>query len=56
MAEKQKREYGEKEAFGFQTFEGCFEYVCKDHAHLFLLELKHGEKKSTGVSVFERYS
>lgn len=56
MAEKQKCEYCEKEAIGFQTFEGCFEFVCRDHAHKFLLELKPGEKKSIGVSVFERYS
>jgi hypothetical protein len=55
MAEKIKCEYCGKDAIGFQSFEGGFEYVCQDHAHSFLLELKPGGKKSFGVCSFERY-
>jgi hypothetical protein len=55
MTEKQKCEYCEKDAIGYQGFEGCFEYVCRDHAHELMLELNPGEIKAVGVCVFERY-
>ena len=55
MAEKPTCEYCGKDAIGFQSLEGGFEYVCQDHAHSLLLELKPGEKKSFGVCYFERY-
>ncbi len=55
MEERPKCEYCGKDAIGFQSFESCFEYVCQDHAHSILLELKPGEKKSSGGCVFERY-
>lgn len=44
------------EAIGFQSLEGSFEYVCKEHADSSLLSLKPGEKKVYGVCVYERYS
>ena len=56
MAERTKCEYCEKEAIGFQSLEGAFAYVCKDHADSLLLALKPGEKKVYGVCVLERYS
>jgi len=56
MAEKQKCEYCGKDAIGFQSLEGSFAYVCKDHADSLLLDLKPGEKKVFGVCVLERYS
>lgn len=45
-----------KVAIGFQSMEGGFEYVCKDHADSLLLALKPGEKKTYGVCYLERYS
>jgi hypothetical protein len=56
MAEKPKCERCGKDAIGFQSLEGAFEYVCKDHADSLLLALKPGEKKVYGVCVLERYS
>jgi hypothetical protein len=55
MAEKIKCEYCEKDAIGFQSFEGAFACVCQDHADGLLLALRPGEKKSFGVCYFERY-
>jgi len=55
MAEKKKCEYCDKEAIGFQSLEGSFAWVCRDHADSLLLELKPGEKKVYGVCVLERY-
>jgi len=49
MAEKPKCYLCGKDAIGFQSLEGGFEYVCQDHAHSLLLELKPGEKN---LSVF----
>ncbi|AGB01740.1 hypothetical protein [Methanoregula formicica] len=56
MAEKHKCERCGKEAIGFQSMEGGFEYVCQDHADSLLLALKPGEKKTYGVCYLERYS
>jgi hypothetical protein len=56
MAEKPKCEHCGKEAIGFQSLEGGFEYVCKEHADSLLLALKPGEKKVYGVCYLERYS
>ncbi|HNX17021.1 MAG TPA: hypothetical protein PKM50_01680 [Methanoregula sp.] len=53
---KIKCERCDKDAIGFQSLEGGFEYVCKDHADGLLLALKPGEKKVFGVCVFERYN
>jgi hypothetical protein len=55
MEKKTKCEHCEKDAIGFQSMEGGFEYVCKDHADGLLLALKPGEKKSYGVCYLERY-
>lgn len=44
-----------KEAIGFQSMEGGFEYVCGEHADSLLLALKPGEKKVYGVCVLERF-
>ncbi|MEN6611739.1 MAG: hypothetical protein ABFC24_12935 [Methanoregulaceae archaeon] len=55
MAEKRKCERCGKDAIGFQSMEGGFEYVCQDHADTLLLGLKPGEKKSYGVCYLERY-
>ena len=56
MAEKPKCERCGKDAIGFQSMEGGFEYVCEDHADSLLLGLKPGEKKSYGVCYIERYT
>ena len=56
MAEKPTCERCGKEAIGFQSMEGGFEYVCLEHADSLLLALKPGEKKVYGVCVLERYS
>jgi hypothetical protein len=56
MAEKFRCEYCGKEAIGFQSLEGSFAYVCRDHADSLLLALKPGEKKIYGVCYLERYS
>ncbi|WP_292350067.1 hypothetical protein [Methanoregula sp. PtaU1.Bin006] len=56
MAEKHKCERCGKEAIGFQSLEGGFEYVCREHADSLLLGLKPGEKKTYGVCYLERYS
>ena len=56
MADVHKCDRCEKEAIGFQSMEGGFEYVCKDHADSLLLALKPGEKKTYGVCYLERYS
>ena len=45
-----------KVAIGFQSMEGGFEYVCRDHADSLLLALKPGEKTTYGVCYLERYS
>jgi hypothetical protein len=45
-----------RDAIGFQSLEGAFEYVCEDHADGLLLALRPGEKKVYGVCVLERYS
>jgi hypothetical protein len=55
MAEKPKCDRCGKEAIGFESMEGGFEYVCADHADSLLLALKPGEKKVYGVCVLERY-
>jgi len=56
MAEKPTCEHCGKDAIGFQSMEGGFEYVCKDHADSLLLALKPGEKKTYGVCYLERYT
>lgn len=55
MEEKPKCDRCGKEAIGFESMEGGFEYVCEDHADSLLLALKPGEKKVYGVCVLERY-
>jgi hypothetical protein len=55
MAEKQRCEYCEKEAIGYQGFGCCSAYVCLDHADPFVLSLKPGEKLISGECYFERY-
>jgi hypothetical protein len=55
MAEKQKCEYCEKEAIGYQGFGCCSAYVCLDHADNLLLALKPGEKQSFGECYLERF-
>jgi hypothetical protein len=54
MEKRTKCEYCKKDAIGFQSLEGAFAYVCKDHADGLLLALKPGEKKVYGVCVLER--
>jgi hypothetical protein len=56
MAEKQKCEYCEKDAIGYQGFGCCPAYVCLDHADNLLLALKPGEKQSFGECYLERFS
>ena len=56
MAERPTCERCGKEAIGFQSMEGGFEYVCQEHADSLLLAPKPGEKKLYGVCVLERYS
>ena len=55
MEEKPTCDRCGKEAIGFESMEGGFEYVCEDHADSLLLALKPGEKKVYGVCVLERY-
>jgi hypothetical protein len=55
MPERQKCEYCEKDAIGFQSLESCFAFVCQDHADGLLLALKPGEKKVYGSCYLERY-
>ena len=55
MSERTKCDYCGKDAIGFQSLEGAFDYVCQDHADGLLLALKPGEKKIYGVCVIERY-
>jgi hypothetical protein len=56
MEEKPKCDRCGKDAIGFQSMEGGFEYVCIEHADGLLLALKPGEKKAYGVCYLERYS
>ena len=56
VAEKQKCEYCEKDAIGYQGFGCCSAYVCLDHADGFVLALKPGEKQISGECYFERFS
>ena len=56
MTEKPKCDRCGRAAIGFQSMEGGFEYVCKEHADSLLLALKPGEKKTYGVCYLERYS
>lgn len=56
MAEKEKCEYCDNEAIGFQSLEGSFAWVCRDHADSLLLALKPGEKKVYGACYLERYT
>ena len=56
MADTHKCDRCGNEAIGFQSMEGGFEYVCRDHADSLLLALKPGEKKTYGVCYLERYS
>ena len=56
MAEKQKCEYCEKDAIGYQGFGCCSAYVCLDHADGFVLALKPGEKQISGECYFERFT
>jgi hypothetical protein len=55
MAEKPTCDRCGKPAIGFQSLEGGFECVCRDHADAILLALTPGEKKVYGVCVYERY-
>ncbi len=55
MAKKIKCEYCEKDAIGFQSLEGSFACVCRDHADGLLLALKPGEKKVFGDCYLEMY-
>jgi len=55
MAEKIKCEYCDKDAIGYQGFGCCSAYVCLDHADTFVLNLKPGEKLSSGECYFERF-
>jgi hypothetical protein len=56
MAEKMKCEYCEKDAIGYQGFGCCSAYVCLDHADKFVLDLKPGEKLTSGECYFERFN
>jgi hypothetical protein len=56
MAEIPKCDRCGKDAIGFQSMEGGFEYVCQEHADSLLLALRPGEKKSYGVCYLERYT
>jgi len=56
MVEKQKCEYCEKDAIGYQGYGCCSAYVCLDHADDFVLALKPGEKQISGECYFERFS
>jgi hypothetical protein len=55
MAKRPVCDHCGKDAIGFQSLEGAFEYVCGDHADGLLLALSPGEKKVYGVCVLERY-
>jgi hypothetical protein len=55
MAEKQKCERCGKDAIGFQSMEGGFEYVCLEHADSLLLALKPGEKQAYEYCYLERF-
>ncbi len=55
MAEKPTCAQCEKDAIGVQSF-GCRSAcVCQDHAYGLLLNLKPGEKYSSGECSFERF-
>jgi hypothetical protein len=56
MSGRQKCEYCDKEAIGYQGFGCCSAYVCADHADKFVLDLKPGERKISGECVFERFT
>jgi hypothetical protein len=45
----------EKDAIGYQGFGCCSAYVCTDHAHTVLLNLKPGEKVSNDEYYLERF-
>ncbi|MDD1686383.1 hypothetical protein [Methanoregula sp.] len=55
MTEKRTCDKCGKEAIGFQSIGCCFAYVCQDHAESLLLDLKPGEKKSSGECYVERF-
>lgn len=52
---RQKCEYCDKDAIGFQSFGCCCAYVCEDHADNLVLALKPGQKQVSGECYFERY-
>lgn len=56
MAGHGKCRFCDKEAIGYQGYGCCSEYVCADHADRFVLDLKPGERKSSGECYFERYA
>jgi hypothetical protein len=43
------------DAIGYQGFGCCSAYVCADHAHTVLLNLKPGEKVSNDEYYLERF-
>jgi hypothetical protein len=55
MSKREKCEYCDKEAIGYQGFGCCSAYVCADHADKLVLDLKPGERKVSGECVFERF-
>jgi hypothetical protein len=55
MSKREKCEYCNKDAIGFQGFGCCAAFVCADHAEPMLLELRPGQRKISGECVFERY-
>ena len=44
-----------KKAIGIQAIGCCTAYVCEEHAHSILRNLKTGEKYSTTECYFERF-
>jgi hypothetical protein len=56
MTAKQKCEYCDNDAIGYQGFGCCAAYVCHDHADDFVRALKPGEKRVSGECYFERFN
>ena len=52
---QKKCQYCNKDAIGYQGFGCCSAYVCTDHAHTNLLELKPGEKLTGDECYLERF-